>query len=86
MLEMAALADWLPSAVVGLSFTVVGALKLYGLSHGVIGGAGKPASTRLCGSCPTWSSTRNVAVTFVFLAIGLGNLAYAAWVLARPLE
>jgi hypothetical protein len=47
---MTSLTDWLPPAVVGLTFTLLGALKLYGLSRGVVGGAGKPFVTRLCGT------------------------------------
>jgi hypothetical protein len=42
--------NWLVPASVGLPFTLVGALKLYGLWKGIEGGAGKPFATRLCGS------------------------------------
>jgi hypothetical protein len=47
---MTSLADWLPPAVVGVTFTLLGCLKLYGLSRGVVGGADKPFVTRLCGT------------------------------------
>jgi hypothetical protein len=73
------LADLLPSLVVGLSFAAVGLLKVYGLSRGVVGGSGKPASVRLCGSCPSWSRRANVALACLFLAIGVAYLAYFAW-------
>jgi hypothetical protein len=41
---------WLVPAVIGLMFTVIGTLKLYGLSTGVVGGADKPLVTQLCGT------------------------------------
>ncbi len=47
---MVAFSDWFPPAVVGSTFTLVGALKLYGLSRGVVGGADKPFVTRACGT------------------------------------
>jgi hypothetical protein len=47
---MLPLADWLPPAVVGVTFTLLGSLKLYGLSRGVVGGADKPFVTKLCGT------------------------------------
>jgi hypothetical protein len=47
---MTSLTAWLPPAVVGLTFTLMGSLKLYGLSRGVVGGADKPFLTRLCGT------------------------------------
>jgi hypothetical protein len=43
-------ADWLIPAVIGGSFTLIGSLKLYGLSRGVVGGADKPFVTKLCGT------------------------------------
>jgi hypothetical protein len=42
--------DWLAPAVIGLTFTSVGSLKLYGLSRDIVGGADKPFATRLCGT------------------------------------
>lgn len=47
---MISFTDWLPPAVVGVTFTLIGALKLYGLSRGVVGGAEKPFVTQLCGT------------------------------------
>jgi hypothetical protein len=42
--------DWLAPAVVGTTFTLIGSLKLYGMSKGVVGGADKPFVTKLCGT------------------------------------
>ena len=47
---MTSFIDWLVPAVIGLTFTLMGALKLYGLSTGVVGGADKPFVTQLCGT------------------------------------
>jgi hypothetical protein len=47
---MISFTDCLPPAVIGVTFTLVGSLKLYGLSRGVVGGADKPFVTRLCGT------------------------------------
>jgi hypothetical protein len=47
---MISLADWLPPALVGTTFTLLGALKLYGFVRGVVGGADKPFITKLCGT------------------------------------
>jgi hypothetical protein len=44
------LADWLPLLLVGLTFTAMGCLKLYGLARGIEGGADKPVAQKLCGS------------------------------------
>jgi len=44
------MADWLPTLVIGMSFTLLGAAKLYGLSRGIEGGGGKPLSQRMCGT------------------------------------
>ena len=35
---------------VGVPFTLIGVLKLYGLRKGVVGGADKPFVTQLCGT------------------------------------
>jgi hypothetical protein len=43
-------ADWLPPAVVGVTLTLLGSFKLYGLWKGVVGGADKPFATKLCGT------------------------------------
>jgi len=42
--------DWLVPAVIGVTFTLLGSLKLYGLATGVVGGADKPFVTKLCGT------------------------------------
>jgi hypothetical protein len=47
---MLAFSDWLPQATVGLTFTILGSLKLWGLRRGIVGGAGKPVVQRLCGT------------------------------------
>ena len=47
---MASLAEWLPPAAVGLTFTLVGALKLFGWYRGIVGGHDKPLVVRLCGT------------------------------------
>lgn len=47
---MISITDWFPPALVGLMMTAVAILKLYGLSRGIEGGAGKPTMQRLCGT------------------------------------
>ena len=47
---MITLADWLAMAAVGLTFTILGSLKLWGLKRGIVGGGGKPVVQRLCGT------------------------------------
>jgi hypothetical protein len=47
---MIAFADWFPLAMVGLTFTILGSIKLWGLKQGIVGGADKPFIQRLCGS------------------------------------
>jgi hypothetical protein len=47
---MIAFTDWLPLATVGLAFTLLGNIKLWGLKRGIVGGADKPFSQRLCGT------------------------------------
>jgi hypothetical protein len=42
--------DWFPLAGVGLLFTFLGAVKLWGLNRGIVGGADKPVVNRLCGT------------------------------------
>lgn len=44
---MLTLAGWLPPTIVGLTFTLLGCLKLYGLWHGIEGGHGKPIAQQL---------------------------------------
>lgn len=77
---MPSIADWLPAATVGLSFTVLGLLKVYGLSRGTVGGIDKCASDRVCGTCPSWTRGVNLGFICFLLAVGLSNLAYLAWV------
>ena len=47
---MLAFSDWFPLATVGLTFTTLGSLKLWGLNRGIDGGADKPVVQRLCGT------------------------------------
>jgi hypothetical protein len=47
---MAPFIDSLVPALIGLTFTLLGSLKLYGLSRGIVGGADKPFVTQLCGT------------------------------------
>jgi hypothetical protein len=47
---MITFADWFPLATVGLTFTILGSLKLWGLKWGIVGGANKPVVQRLCGT------------------------------------
>jgi hypothetical protein len=42
--------DWFIPALIGVQFTLLGSLKLYGLSRGIVGGADKPFGTKLCGT------------------------------------
>jgi hypothetical protein len=42
--------DWFIPALIGVQFTLLGSLKLYGLSRGIVGGADKPFVTKLCGT------------------------------------
>jgi hypothetical protein len=42
--------DWLIPALLGVSFTLLGSLKLYGLSKGIVGGHDKPLAMQLCGT------------------------------------
>ena len=78
---MIAFADWFPLLVVGVLFTTIGLLKVYGFRHNIVGGGGKPWGTRLRGSCPTWSKHLNVTMTVLFLVIGLSFLSILSWLL-----
>jgi hypothetical protein len=42
--------DWFIPALLGVTFTLLGLLKLYGLSQGIVGGHDKPLATQLCGT------------------------------------
>lgn len=66
--------NWLPNAFVGVVFTTLGLLKVYGWRKGIVGGGGKPASCRLLGRCPSWSKQFNVVFTTLLLGIGVVNL------------
>ena len=81
--RMITLADWLPPAAVGVTFTTAGFLKVFGWKKGIIGGGGKPASCRLLGRCPSWSKQLNIAFITLFFAIGLGNLGFLLAVLLK---
>ena len=47
---MIGFSDWLPLATVGLTFTILGSIKLWGLKRGIVGGGDKPVVQRLCGT------------------------------------
>lgn len=47
---MISFVDWFVPAVLGVSFTLFGSLKLYGLSRGIVGGHDKPLAQQLCGT------------------------------------
>ena len=42
--------DRFPLATVGLMFTLLGGIKLWGLKQGIVGGADKPFTQRLYGT------------------------------------
>ena len=50
---MITFADGLPPATVGLTFTILGSIKLWGLKRGIVGGANKSLAQRLCGTSST---------------------------------
>ena len=76
---MMVFADWFPLLMVGGTFTTLGLLKVFGHRHNIVGGGGKPFNCRLRGACPTWSKHVNVAVTALFLVLGLTVLSLLAW-------
>jgi hypothetical protein len=45
---MIELSDWLPLLTAGLTFTLFGSVKLWGLKKGIVGGADKSLTQRLC--------------------------------------
>ena len=47
---MAEFANWFPPLMVGLTFTVMGGLKLYGVVRGIVGGRDKPTFDYICGT------------------------------------
>jgi hypothetical protein len=42
--------DWFVPALIGLTFTLMGSLELYGLRKGIVGGHDKPVAVQLCGT------------------------------------
>jgi hypothetical protein len=79
-----AMADWVSPAVVGGVFTILGAVKVYGLCRGTVGGRGKPFFQYASGTCPAWigrgwtGRLLRFGLPFLFLAIGLFNLVALA--------
>ncbi len=47
---MISLVDWFVPLLIGVMFTLLGSLKLYGLGKRIVGGADKPFVIKLCGS------------------------------------
>ena len=47
---MSTLSQWFPPALVGVTFTLFGSLKLYGALRGVEGGRDKSTFQYLCGT------------------------------------
>jgi hypothetical protein len=43
-------AEWFPPLLVGTVFTLIGCVKLYGLSRGVVGDRDKPFWQYACGT------------------------------------
>ena len=74
---MRALIESLPYVAVGVPFTAIGVLKIYGRWKGIVGGGGKPMSCRLMGSCPTWTRHVNIIMTWLFFVIGIVMLGLA---------
>lgn len=81
---MNALITALPLLIVGLSFTTLGALKIYGRWKGIVGGGEKPMACRLQGSCPSWSGAVNLIVTWMIFVIGIVTLGFAIANLVIP--
>ena len=47
---MPAFAAWFPPLIVGVTMTIFGTLKLYGLYRGIVGGRDKTVMQRACGT------------------------------------
>jgi hypothetical protein len=47
---MPAFPEWFPQALVGVTMTSFGLLKLYGLRRGIVGGKDKTFAQRACGT------------------------------------
>jgi len=78
--RVGAVFDWLVPAMIGVLFTLLGLLKLYGMRCGIEGGRDKTLGRQLCGTCPNWKyPAMRIVMPAVFLLIGLGNLAWFAW-------
>lgn len=80
---MISLHEWLPPAVVGITFTTMGCLKVFGWTKGIVGGGGKSVACRLYGRCPSWSKQVNIAFIVLLFAIGLWNLGLLVNVLLK---
>jgi|GEM_PF-2926636 len=83
---MIAFADWFPLLCIGIVFTAIGLLKVYGFQLNIVGGGGKSWGTRVCGSCPTWSKHLNVSVMVLFFVIGLSALAILGWLFLNSMR
>ena len=55
---MLTLSDWFPLAAVGVTFMVLGSLKLWGLNRGIVGGA----ASRLFNGCAAHDPPGRAAV------------------------
>ncbi len=70
--------EWFPPLWVGVLFTVVGGLKLYGLYKGIEGGASKPFFTRLmaarCANLRCRIPYYHILLPVTFLVIGIIGL------------
>jgi hypothetical protein len=42
--------EWFPLVVLGVTFTALGCLKMYGLARGIEGGSDRPVAQRMCGT------------------------------------
>ena len=82
-MAMITFSDWFPNALVGTTFVSLGLIKIHGWRKGVIGGGGKPASCRLMGRCPSWSTPVNIGAILLFLVIGFVNLGILVSVLRK---
>jgi len=49
-IAMPAFAAWFPPLIVGVTMTIFGTLKLYGLYRGIVGGRDKTVMQRACGT------------------------------------
>ena len=42
--------DWIIAGLIGVMFTLLGSLKLYGYIKGTVGGHDKPLAQQVCGT------------------------------------